>query len=236
MSLPEKLRLPLVLHYLEGYPLKEIAVILSIPQTTVKSQPASGPRRPEARAFHGGGAMKNLDRAFPPTPECVEDAIYEGFAAPAAARFCAGACSALPPPRRCGCARRRVFLPARPRAPGYRIRPGRPARPLRPPPPRARRRARRTRSPAPRPRKARRRARPSRRRPSRRRPRKRGPRPRLTATSPPSPNFPPSPRRKRPSLSSRPNRWRLPKRLSPQRRCRPPARWSCLPPKLNSWR
>ena len=22
--------------------------------------------------------MKDLDRAFPPTPECVEDAIYEG--------------------------------------------------------------------------------------------------------------------------------------------------------------
>ena len=38
MSLPEKLRLPLVLHYLEGYPLKEISAILAIPQTTVKSR------------------------------------------------------------------------------------------------------------------------------------------------------------------------------------------------------
>ena len=38
MSLPEKLRLPLVLHYLEGYPLKEISSILAIPQTTVKSR------------------------------------------------------------------------------------------------------------------------------------------------------------------------------------------------------
>ncbi len=38
MTLPERLRLPVVLHYLEGYPLKEIAAILSIPQTTVKSR------------------------------------------------------------------------------------------------------------------------------------------------------------------------------------------------------
>ena len=38
MSLPEKLRLPLVLHYLEGYSLKEISAILAIPQTTVKSR------------------------------------------------------------------------------------------------------------------------------------------------------------------------------------------------------
>ena len=38
MALPERLRLPVVLHYLEGYPLKEIAAILSIPQTTVKSR------------------------------------------------------------------------------------------------------------------------------------------------------------------------------------------------------
>ena len=31
-------RAVVVLHYLEGYPLKEIAAILSIPQTTVKSR------------------------------------------------------------------------------------------------------------------------------------------------------------------------------------------------------
>ena len=37
-ALPEAYRLPLVLHYLEGYPLKEISTILAIPQTTVKSR------------------------------------------------------------------------------------------------------------------------------------------------------------------------------------------------------
>ena len=38
MALPERLRLPLVLHYLEGYSLREISSILKIPQTTVKSR------------------------------------------------------------------------------------------------------------------------------------------------------------------------------------------------------
>ena len=38
MALPEKLRLPLVLHYLEGYSLREISDILKMPQTTVKSR------------------------------------------------------------------------------------------------------------------------------------------------------------------------------------------------------
>ena len=38
MALPERLRLPLVLHYLEGYSLREISDILKIPQTTVKSR------------------------------------------------------------------------------------------------------------------------------------------------------------------------------------------------------
>ena len=38
MALPERLRLPLVMHYLEGYPLREIASILGIAQTTVKAR------------------------------------------------------------------------------------------------------------------------------------------------------------------------------------------------------
>ena len=37
-SLPEKLRLPLILHYLEGYSYQEIASILHIPRTTVRSR------------------------------------------------------------------------------------------------------------------------------------------------------------------------------------------------------
>ena len=38
MSLPERLRLPLALHYLEGYPLRDIASIIGVAQTTVKSR------------------------------------------------------------------------------------------------------------------------------------------------------------------------------------------------------
>lgn len=37
-SLPEKLRLPVVMHYIEGYHLKEIAAILSLPISTVKNR------------------------------------------------------------------------------------------------------------------------------------------------------------------------------------------------------
>ena len=36
--MPEKLRLPLVLHYLEGYNYREIASILGVPYTTVRSR------------------------------------------------------------------------------------------------------------------------------------------------------------------------------------------------------
>lgn len=36
MALPEKYRLPLVLHHLDGYAVNEIAGILAIPRTTVK--------------------------------------------------------------------------------------------------------------------------------------------------------------------------------------------------------
>lgn len=41
-SLSEKLRLPIVLHYVEGYPVKQIAAMLRIPTGTVKSRLARG--------------------------------------------------------------------------------------------------------------------------------------------------------------------------------------------------
>ena len=37
-ALPEKWRLPLVLHYLEGYSYQDVAAVLRIPQTTVRSR------------------------------------------------------------------------------------------------------------------------------------------------------------------------------------------------------
>jgi len=37
-TLPEKLRLPLILHYLEGYSYRDISSILHIPRTTVRSR------------------------------------------------------------------------------------------------------------------------------------------------------------------------------------------------------
>lgn len=37
-ELPERLRLPLMLHHLEGYPLREISSILKVPETTIKSR------------------------------------------------------------------------------------------------------------------------------------------------------------------------------------------------------
>ncbi len=37
-ALPEKLRLPLLLHYMEGFPLREVANIIRIPVGTVKSR------------------------------------------------------------------------------------------------------------------------------------------------------------------------------------------------------
>lgn len=36
--MPEKLRLPLILHYLEGYSYREISFILGVPNTTVRSR------------------------------------------------------------------------------------------------------------------------------------------------------------------------------------------------------
>lgn len=47
--LEEKLRLPILLHYIEGYQLNEISKILRIPQGTVKSRMARG--RKQLRSF-----------------------------------------------------------------------------------------------------------------------------------------------------------------------------------------
>ena len=38
LALPEKLRIPVVLHYMEGYELREIADMLRVPQGTVKTR------------------------------------------------------------------------------------------------------------------------------------------------------------------------------------------------------
>jgi RNA polymerase sigma-70 factor (ECF subfamily) len=38
LNLPEKLRIPVVLHYMEGYELKEIAAMLRLPVGTVKTR------------------------------------------------------------------------------------------------------------------------------------------------------------------------------------------------------
>lgn len=44
INLSEQLRLPIVLHYMEGYTIKEIARILRLPQGTVKSRMLRGRR------------------------------------------------------------------------------------------------------------------------------------------------------------------------------------------------
>jgi RNA polymerase sigma-70 factor (ECF subfamily) len=44
MALPEAVRLPIVLHYIEGYKTEEIARMLNLPQNTVKSRMLKGRR------------------------------------------------------------------------------------------------------------------------------------------------------------------------------------------------
>ena len=91
MALPERLRLPLVLALSRGLSASgRSPPILTIPQTTVKSRLHQARAALRARAFHGGGTMKDLDRAFPPTPEAVSRTpSTRASAAPAAARLCA---------------------------------------------------------------------------------------------------------------------------------------------------
>jgi RNA polymerase sigma-70 factor (ECF subfamily) len=38
LSLPVKLRLPVILHYMDGYPLSDVARALRVPEGTVKSR------------------------------------------------------------------------------------------------------------------------------------------------------------------------------------------------------
>ena len=42
MRLPEELRTPIVLHYMDGYPVQEIASVLRLAQGTVKSRMRRG--------------------------------------------------------------------------------------------------------------------------------------------------------------------------------------------------
>ena len=50
-SLPEKLRVPLVLHYVEGYSYEQVASLLHIPQSTVRSRLSRA--RKELQAIFG---------------------------------------------------------------------------------------------------------------------------------------------------------------------------------------
>ena len=42
LALPEKYRLPILLYYLEGYPLRQVAQMLRIPENTVKTRLSRG--------------------------------------------------------------------------------------------------------------------------------------------------------------------------------------------------
>ena len=44
-ALEEKQRLPLLLHYIEGYPIKEVARMLHLPEGTVKTRLTAGKKR-----------------------------------------------------------------------------------------------------------------------------------------------------------------------------------------------
>lgn len=57
-AVPEKLRLPLILHYLEGYSYQEVASILRIPCTTVRSRLSRARRalQTELQLRNGGAA------------------------------------------------------------------------------------------------------------------------------------------------------------------------------------
>ena len=55
-QLPEKYRLPLILHYVEGYPLADIAAMLGIPAKLVKSRLHQA-RKALAGRLEGGEAQ-----------------------------------------------------------------------------------------------------------------------------------------------------------------------------------
>ena len=47
-ALEEKYRLPVVLHYIEGYPVRQVAQMLRLPEGTVKTRMKRGRQRLEA--------------------------------------------------------------------------------------------------------------------------------------------------------------------------------------------
>ncbi len=53
-TLPEKLRLPIVLHYIEGYSLKEIAAALRLPVSTVRNRLYAGRQKLRLDLDEGG--------------------------------------------------------------------------------------------------------------------------------------------------------------------------------------
>jgi len=55
MSLPQKLRLPVVLHYMEGFSVKEVSDMLKIPQGTVKTRLAAARRELKLLLLSGEG-------------------------------------------------------------------------------------------------------------------------------------------------------------------------------------
>lgn len=58
MRLPEKYRMPLVLHYVEGYTVKEIAGLLSITEATVKVRMHRARVQLKAEAWEGYGYVR----------------------------------------------------------------------------------------------------------------------------------------------------------------------------------
>ena len=56
-SLPEKLRLPLVLHYLEGYTYDQMAGMLHIPESTVRSRLSRGRQALRMKLEKEGGVV-----------------------------------------------------------------------------------------------------------------------------------------------------------------------------------
>lgn len=57
MQLDAKVRLPIVLHYVEGYSIREIARMLRVPENTVKSRMARGRKLARAILREEGGLL-----------------------------------------------------------------------------------------------------------------------------------------------------------------------------------
>ncbi|MDR0929106.1 MAG: sigma-70 family RNA polymerase sigma factor [Oscillospiraceae bacterium] len=57
-DLPEKLRLPLVLHYIEGYTLQEIAAIIHLPITTIRNRLYAARKKLRLELYEGKEAVR----------------------------------------------------------------------------------------------------------------------------------------------------------------------------------